>query len=940
MITDAQYIEWLRKENTQRALLIEAKYFDSATPEGVNPELTFDRNSTAYKIDGSIVVAGAPRYENGKFNECVFLEETTVNKIITPNNWNLVGGATKVTDQLAPNGLLEATHVTNTANVSSYVDTPSGVFANSGTFTRSVYAKLISGTGTLTLIYNTGAGSDYATFDLSTGVVTHAPAIGTPSSSMVHVGDGWYRCMVTWTNAASGATPASATYISGYGATPIVSTIALWRPQTEQKNFASTYHPTTRNLETMLLPSANINTAEGSMEMWVKAPTITATSFRYLVHRDLLGLNDSLTFGVYTVNSVSNWFIWSGYGAGFNSSYLVALTSSEWTHIAVTWKDKTRMYINGVLKWTSANAPALQFPTNIPIGLNLNAYIDNFRVSNVMRTPAEIYQAAQGGAAMKWDSDTIALFDFDVAQERTKYLSTVPYSSNPTDSPANQPYDDCVVGRPAVSCALSDTLEGFTMPSWGDVLLDNSLFDKDSWLDYGWSGRTIKFLFGDPSWPLSDFRSIMTGTISGAPTAPSSNQIKIAVKDKQWELNKPVQNRLVGEPTLLAGNTYKIGESPEDIVSVDAVWDGDVLLNPATDYSVNLLTTPPVVALESPAVGFVSIEFTSKVAATGQVICLGYGECFNVTPNVLSVPLLKYQVHGGPIKAIVEVRDSGVPIAHVDDLENGTFELLSKPTGTVTCDFLGATSDGVFIEGVARIFRYIVLNQTDLTIDDIDHDSLSRFLALCPQRVGIFINARKNTLDVLDELMKSLGGFYTPDRNGKLIFGRIDPPETQTPAFDLTADDIVFGTLKIVKQSVPVQTVRVAYLHNYTPQAQTHGAVSDEDKAIYAQEWRYAKRSNPNVKIVHLLAAEPDARKTNLIDRVEAYAEADRQLALNGVVRTTYSAEFFTLPLSLTMGTLVRLTHPRYKLYRGKNLYIVGIKESAANRRVTLTLWG
>jgi hypothetical protein len=715
--------------------------------------------------------------------------------------------------------------------------------------------------------------------------------------------------------------------------------------------------------------------------------------------------------------------------------------------------------------------------------------------------------------------------------ENTLYMATLPFVSSVNDTPSNQPYDDVIMDTPKFSCALSDALEGYTIPSWGDILIENSEFMRDIWLNYGWDGRKISILFGDPSWPRSDFRPVMTGTISGI-AASNTNQLKMSIKDKQWSLNRPIQSNLIGAPTLITGLTYKVSDDTLDSVdiydnpikgSIDAVWDNGVKLSTSA-YTTSPSTAPATFTLLAPPAGLLSVDFTGGPNTVGQVVPLCYGLRYNITPVVLSASLLMYQVHEGAIKRIIEVRDGGIPIQFAADLANGKFTLLSKPVGQITCDVEGALLEGVYVEGTGRIFRCIALTKSDLTNSDIDYTSLSSFVDLCTQSVGIYISTRRNTLDVLDELMKSVGGFYTPNRKGQLIFGRMDTPATyalpknsnsvkvveaavntiinprfatdlsswavsngttangaitritddgaegdlsclqysltttgswavlnntyvtgktapyfdvtktytlsfwikyllgtvnnlniaivdsngtnfvmssraiisKTPSqwtkvsftfipaiagvtpviqfingsniktcrigrvqleindhatdftatsrsdgyvdLDLTADDVSFGTLKVAKQSVPWQTARLGYLANGTVQTTTHGAVTDTNKVLYSQAWQYTKRMNPSVRVSHLLAAEPVAKNTCLNLQPEALSETDRLLNFNDSVHTTYTLDCATLPLTLNMGDVIRLTHYRYNLQSGKLVNVVGINESIANRKLSLTL--
>jgi len=951
MISDAAFKEWLNKNNVQRVMLMEANYFDPALPVGTTPAYEFSRNSTALKQDWSVVAANKPRYEDGLFNTSVMVESGTTNLFKYSqefNNawWAKTRSSITADATTAPDGTATADKLVANAEVELAHHTNQSVSVTAGTtYTFSIFAKAGEyGYMALQFLANNGAyAGSLAYFDLLAGTFTNSSC---NNAGMEDVGGGWYRCWVSETAIATVAGLHSIMLCQNYADVSFTgdgtSGIFIWGAQLEAIPYLTSYMPTTsatvtRNHDNLSIPSSLLNTESGTVECWAQARRRDD-----LDYQTVFAAWPFFYVSVLVGTSQARLHIQDGAGVSRNFTSVASVNTAQWNHFAVTWNSEQMwLYVNGVLACTTGVNTFQPPPAVLQLGARSsmmylwNGLIDSVRVSNIKRSPAELYQNAQGGNPMEWDSATTALYTFDVAQERTVYLADKPYVSGPADSPANQPYEDSILDTPKFSSSLSDAMEGYTVPSWGDAVISNALFDKDIWFTYSWNGRGVRLLFGDPAWPLSDFRSILVGTISGI-AAASSNQIKMAIKDKQWDLNKPIQSKLIGEPVLISGTTYKVSESAVD--SIDEIWDMDRLLDPS-EYTTDPTGTPATFTLDVGPVGILSVSYTGGPASTGQPVPLAGGEVFNVTPVLLSAPLLKYQINDGPIKSIVQVRDGGVPIVHTDTLNDGTFILGSKPVGAVTCDFLGATSDGVLVEGVGRLIRWYILNQTDLTTADINMDSLSAFVNLCTQRVQMYVNSRRNVLDVLDELIRSVGSFYTPDRNGKMIFGRIDNP-SGTPVLEITADDIVAGSLKIAKQSVPWQTARVAYGRNYTPQTSTHGALTDSEKAQYAQAWKYAKRTNPNIKTSHLLAAEPDAKQTALVDAAEAYIEADRLLALNGVVRTTYTAECLILPLILNLGNLVKITHPRYGLANGKLVYVVGIKESIVNRRITLTLWG
>jgi hypothetical protein len=403
----------------------------------------------------------------------------------------------------------------------------------------------------------------------------------------------------------------------------------------------------------------------------------------------------------------------------------------------------------------------------------------------------------------------------------------------------------------------------------------------------------------------------LTGTIAEL-TADSAATLKMSIRDKQWMLNVPIQSRLIGEPTLVSGTTYKVSDSA--VTSIDSVWDNGTLLTLTTQYTVNAAAGQ--FTLVSAATGRVTAAYTdTSTAAKGSTIPLCYGQCFNVSPVSINTSLLKYQVHDGAINAISAVRDNGVPVAFTADLSTGTFVLASTPVGIVTANVQGAKPSS-YLTKAGDIINHIITTKTALTSGDIDSTSLAAFTSLCSQAVGIYISERRNVIDVLDRLITAVGGWYTFNRAGKMIFGRMAPP-SGTPVAYLVADDVVFGGLLVKSQSMPVMTYRINYATNYTEQSTVAGSVSVTDATLYYRPTQTVSANNQVIKVTHLLAVEPDAKDTLLTSQTDAQAEATRLLTLWGTVRRTYQAECILAPLTLNLGDVVSLTHPRYGYQQG-----------------------
>src|SRR3990167_926856 len=482
----------------------------------------------------------------------------------------------------------------------------------------------------------------------------------------------------------------------------------------------------------------------------------------------------------------------------------------------------------------------------------------------------------------------------------TRYFSNRGYISTAADTPASTLYEDWLLSVPQVSIAITEQFIGQSLPAWGDLEIANENGDRDSWLNDGWDGRSITLLLGDPTWAKSDFRSILTGTIADI-YAKDQSTLSLRIRDKTWQLNVPVQTNLIAE---VSG-----GSSP----------------------------------------------------SKGLPIPLCYGACFNVEPVLIDESIPKYQVHDGQISGIAAVYDNGVEIDFTADLTEGTFTLLAAPYGRITADVNGARSGvkgwGEFIYGVdpwggtyfftcADLIEHLVTTRTTLTSADLDSDSFDDLNTDAPQALGLYIRDRQNLIEVLDSLIKSVGGWYGFSRDGLLQLGLLKEPSTEASVLDLVADDLLEGDLRSTRHYVPRAVQRIGYRKNWTVMSDgitgvggVAGAVTEERRADLGAEYRAAKAEDSSVLTQHLLATEPELEGTLLVEEDDALAEAQRRLTLHGVLRQVFQVTAFTTPYTLNLGDIVQLTHPRYGFSGGAKAQVVKIVYRPTSNQMMLELW-
>jgi hypothetical protein len=334
---------------------------------------------------------------------------------------------------------------------------------------------------------------------------------------------------------------------------------------------------------------------------------------------------------------------------------------------------------------------------------------------------------------------------------------------------------------------------------------------------------------------------------------------------------------------------------------------------------------------------------TTLIGGTGphkdqpMPICLG--KVFNGKAMLIDAATHTYAVHEGPVQAITAVREGGNATAYVADLPNGRFSLTGAPTGEITFDAQGGKLDGVYVDQAADLFRYMVLNHSQLVADDLNAVSFAAFNAACSQELGLYIGERQNLLDVLDAIIASPGGFWSLDTDGQIRLGRWIAP-SGTPVIQLTADDVRPRMLSVRRRELPIATYRLGYKRNWTVQTEgLVGAVTEANRAAYGTEYLVAKGENAGLTTSFKLARSPDLVPSLLVDAAEADTEADRRQALHDVPRSTYALGAYMAPFNLNLGEIVELDHPRFGFAGGELAMVAAIEGEILKGRAALDLW-
>ena len=656
----------------------------------------------------------------------------------------------------------------------------------------------------------------------------------------------------------------------------------------------------------------------------------------------------------------------------------------------------------------------------------------------------------------------LAPYDLVAGTVVNLYYSDHGFTTGPADAPANQHFEARVVEALNFQRSMfrSGAIGGASLPSFGEIRLNNADGGLDFFRNLAFDGRDVVVRLGGKDFAYTDFGVIFRGTAHSA--VVDEQQVTVRLRDLQYKLDAPLQAALydppgAGEDALdlaftivgAAGNTYHYAAlsgitsytfQAGDVLEYDVYWPARRLVpqriaidlatatsslrattavdqnglsaHPATDLSAkaagkwyaraiaipaslqgSAITHYDVVSEYDAASGITAIVrgamrniritngagtvrkaiWTSGSAAPGitthfssnagnqlavklrselevgaslegrpKPLC--FGKCLNVTPVQVNPSLLIYQVHDGPIQAIDAVYNRGVSLGvgqYTVDLLRGTFTLLQAPgdSGVITADVRGDTLGG-YVSTVAGIARRVVATYGPLTTADLDTASFTALDTANPAVAGLYAVDQRTILEVLDELVNSIGAFYGFDRSGKFEVGLFTAPVAGPPAA------ATFGPVEILEIEaqpieLPVWRQRVGYERNWTVQASDSlaGAVTEARKAFLAEEVRLAVAADETVKTKFLLALDPEPWPTLLADQAVAQSEANRLLVLYGQRREMYRVTVKTQPYKLELGDQVDLDYTRFSL-AGRRFRVIGLEERADVNRVTMELWG
>lgn len=344
-----------------------------------------------------------------------------------------------------------------------------------------------------------------------------------------------------------------------------------------------------------------------------------------------------------------------------------------------------------------------------------------------------------------------------------------------------------------------------------------------------------------------------------------------------------------------------------------------------------------------------------------QVIPVLYGECFNISPVLMTRDLYIYQVHDGPIAGVDAVRESGVEF--VNDGNFVSYGALSgatvasghyatclaeglvkvgfagEPAGPITMDVRGDTLSGSYTDKMGAMLYRMATQRARLATSLLDTIG---FVNLPGGTCGYYAGQEEQSVgDAFNAMLASINGWFGTRRSRVLRVGYIRPPEGQLASEYLDANDCL--DLEEVGTETDARFEQgVTYGRNWTPLGEddVSEALSTEDRNRLIFPHEIIRRYSPEVRSRDRSAIVGPLIETYFKNSADALEVVTRVMALFRETRRRFRFATGRQGYLMDLGTIVNVTHPRLGLSSGRNFVVVGVRDDARRDRVELTIWG
>ena len=242
----------------------------------------FDSNGVMQTAGVGVAVIDYGYVDNRWVSKGLMLEPQATNLLTNSGDlstWAKTDASTAISPILAPDGISYAIRLIESANTTPHYISRTPTVAYNTQYTGSVYLKAAERSKAC-INMHLGSGNVSGYFDLANGTILTIRAGGT--ATITSVGNGWYRCTVTATTAATGTPNMAIFTLNAAGAQTYagdgMSGIYVWAGQYEAGPIATSYIPTT---STQVTRAADTSTsAQVTRAMDVASADVTTLTNR------------------------------------------------------------------------------------------------------------------------------------------------------------------------------------------------------------------------------------------------------------------------------------------------------------------------------------------------------------------------------------------------------------------------------------------------------------------------------------------------------------------------------------------------------------------------------------------------------------------------------------------------------------------------------------
>lgn len=382
---------------------------------------SFTRDSDAYLSDGTLVRPNVPRFENGKFDKAIMVEEGTTNRLTTVDFESWVN---YITDESIGEMYFRQDELRGKVLRLKKTDTGTGRYGKRSSlsgmtgsvYNHSVYVRALSSTGRIACMYVDAQRS-------GGGNITSPKFF---NLSDLPLGE-WVRITTTHDGSPNTLSGGGSVFVWIDNA-PGECEFAL--PQVELKPYTTSFTPGTRAPEVLTIPTAEVLTDSGpwTVEFFGKINSYLNQT------RVLFSAWPKFYVAIgHTSRALLSWTDGTQQTA-YSSLSIPDITG--WHYWALSWDGTVaKVYVDAV--------KLIEVTTNLPSSLTSIAHIgrfgssnvyssliDDLRISNIARTDAEIAAAYASNQPLPKDDYTTCKLSFDLTL-RDKEGKYVVYDNTP-----------------------------------------------------------------------------------------------------------------------------------------------------------------------------------------------------------------------------------------------------------------------------------------------------------------------------------------------------------------------------------------------------------------------------------------------------------------------------------------------------------------------------